>query len=154
MSLSRRIFYNTLVQTLGKVLAVAIGLTTISLLTQYLREKGFGGYSTVIAFLSLFSVMADLGLYLYVVREISRPGADTEKILSNSFGLRLVGAIATLCIGAFASLLFPYDPIVKEAMFIGIAAYVFTSVTRCLSASFKNIWFSIWWSLLKEPGER
>src|SRR3989344_1934306 len=91
-----KIFYNTVAQSLGKIFAAAIGLVTISLLSQHLAEKGFGEYSTVIAFLGVFVVLADFGLYLYVVREISKPGTDSGRVISNALGLRLNVALASL----------------------------------------------------------
>ena len=112
MSVPRKIFYNALAQTFGKVVAVVIGLITVALLTQHLEEKGFGQYSTILAFLGFFVVVADLGLYLYVVREISKPDTDHPKILGNALGLRLTTALLTLSLGAVIAVLFPYDPLV------------------------------------------
>lgn len=138
MSLPRKIFYNTLVQTLGKVLALAIGITTISLLSRHLEEHGFGQYSTVIAFMGLFSVFADFGLYLYVVREISKPDTDRPKIISNALGLRLAAALVFLSTGAALAFFLPYDPIVKKAMIVGAAAFLFISLNQILVGIFQK----------------
>jgi O-antigen/teichoic acid export membrane protein len=138
MSLSRRIFYNTLAQSLGKVFAALIGLVTISVLSQYLREQGFGQYSTVVAFLGFFAVLADFGLYLYVVREISKPQTDHFRILSNALGLRLTAALSTLLLGALLALLFPYDAVVKRTMFLGILAFVSVSLNQVFVGVFQK----------------
>lgn len=146
MSLSTRIFYNTLAQSLGKLFAAGLGLVTTGLLSQHLAEQGFGQYSTVVAFLGLFAVAADLGLYLIVVREISRPSGDHPqgekpqhyKIISNALGLRLTASILFITAGAFIALLFPYDPIVKQTMFVGIAAFLFVSLNQVLIGIFQK----------------
>ncbi len=138
MSLGRRIFYNTIAQTLGKAGAIVIGLVTIAFLSRYLQESGFGQYATVIAFLGFFVVLADLGLYLYVVREISKPETNHPKILSNALGLRLVASLVALVIGAIIALLFPYDPLVKKTMFVGIGAFLFASLNQSLIGVFQK----------------
>lgn len=138
MSLPRKIFYNTLVQTLGKIFALVFGILTISLLSQHLREEGFGQYSTVIALMGLFSIFADFGLYLYVVREISKPETNHAEILSNALGLRLVAAVGLLALGALVGLLLPYDQVVKETMFVGAAAFLFMALNQILVGIFQK----------------
>ena len=138
MSTRRKIFYNTLAQSIGKVIAVALGLFSVALLTRYLGEAGFGQYSTVLAFLGVVAVLADLGLYLIVVREISKANADNSKIISNAIGLRLTTAAGILALGAAAALLLPYDALVKQTMFIGIGAYLFVSLNQVLVGVFQK----------------
>ena len=138
MSVGRRIFYNTAAQTIGKALAVFIGLLTIKLLTGYLGETGFGQYATVLAFQGLFVVLADLGLYMYVVREISQPDTDHTKILSNALGLRLSVAAVSLLGGAVIAGLFPYEPAVKQAMFLAILAFLPVSLNQILVGVFQK----------------
>ncbi len=133
-----KIFYNTAAQSLGKIFAAGIGLVTISLLSQYLAEKGFGQYSTIIAFLGLFVVMADFGLYLYVVREISRPEQDSNKIISNALGLRLTLSGFFLLAGAAIAWFLPYDPIVKKTMFLCVIAFLFVSAGQVLVGIFQK----------------
>ncbi len=138
MSVEKRIFYNTLAQTVGKSFATLLGIVTVALLSRYLKEAGFGQYSTIIAFLGLFSVMADLGLYLFVVREISKPGTNHAQILNNALGLRLAAAVLTLSLGALIALLFPYDPLVKKTMFVGIGVFLFVSINQVLIGVFQK----------------
>ncbi|TSA46417.1 flippase [bacterium] len=138
MSLPRRIFYNTLAQSLGKLFAAFLGLVTVAMLTRHLQENGFGQYSTVVAFLGLLAVLSDLGLYLIVVREISKAGTDHSKIISNALGLRLTGSLLALVFGALVALVFPYEPLVKTTMFVGIAAFVFSSLNQVLIGIFQK----------------
>src|SRR3989344_4741679 len=81
----KKIFYNTLLQSVGKAISVAIGLITIAFLTRFLGDEGFGEYTTVISFMGFFGILADLGLYLVTTKEISKEGADEAKILGNVF---------------------------------------------------------------------
>lgn len=138
MSLGRRIFYNTLAQSLGKIFAVFLGLINLGLLSRYLGERGFGEYATVLAFLGLFVVIADFGLYLYVVREIAKPETNHPKIIGNAMGLRLATALGSLVLGGFIALFFSYDPIVKKTIFLGIAAFLFVSLNQVLVGIFQK----------------
>lgn len=138
MSLGKRIFLNTLTATIGKVVAIAIGLITLAVLTQSLRETGYGQYTTVTAFLQFFITLADLGLYLYIVREISLPGADSRSAISNVLGMRLVFSLVFLASGAVLASFLPYDRVVKQAMFIGIAAFVSVSLNQALFGIFQK----------------
>lgn len=138
MSLPRRIFYNTLAQSAGKLFAAAIGVITVSLLYRYLKDAGFGQYATVLAYLGFFATLADLGLYLIVTREISRAGTDRAKIISNALGLRLAAALALLIFGTLFSLLLPYPPILRASMVVGIGALLFVSLNQVLVGIFQK----------------
>lgn len=138
MSIGRKIFYNTLAQSLGKIFAVIIGLITLGFLSRYLGEQGFGQYSTIIAVLGLFATLADLGLYLYTVREISKAGGDHKKVISNALGLRLVAASSILIIGSVATLALPYDPLVKKTVFVGVLAFLFVALNQVLVGVFQK----------------
>ena len=138
MSTSRRILLSTLAQGLGKIIAVAIGLLTLNLLTQYLDERGFGQYSTVIAFLGFFAVLADFGLYLIVAKEISKSGDDASSTISNALGLRLTASTALLLLGTMLAWILPYEQVVKETMLVGVAAFTFVSISQVLMGIFQK----------------
>src|SRR3989344_5944982 len=54
----KKIFYNTLLQSVGKAISVAIGLITIAFLTRFLGDEGFGEYTTVISFMGFLGILA------------------------------------------------------------------------------------------------
>ena len=123
LNLTQKIAYNALFSAGARIIEVAIALVIIGLTTRYLGDGGFGDYIIVITFVYIFSVIADLGLYSIVVREISREGANEEKIINNAFTLRFVAGFFILGSAFFVSLIFPYSESVK--MGIGIAAVGF-----------------------------
>src|SRR3989338_6912040 len=98
MTVARRIFFNTIYQSAGKILSTAIALVSVGLTTRYLGQTGYGEYTTVISFMGFFGILADLGLYLTATKKISDPGADKKKIRGGIFGLRLVTVIAALTV--------------------------------------------------------
>ena len=123
MSHGRAIARNMLAIVVGKAAVVLLGLITLGILTRELGASGFGRYRTVLTYLSLASVWADLGLYMIVLREISREGADPSRILGNAMTLRLVATSLVLLGGSALSLLLPFDAGVRRGILLGVAGY-------------------------------
>ena len=73
MSSTRRLVAsNTAVQVAGKAVTLAIGLASIAIITRYLGPEDYGKYTLALTYMQLFAVLADVGLFTIVVREISR----------------------------------------------------------------------------------
>ena len=52
-----------------------IGAVSIAVLTRYLGPDDYGRYTLALMYMQLFGVLADVGLYTTVVRDISKePG--------------------------------------------------------------------------------
>lgn len=134
---TRKIALNTIVQVVGRILTTAISLVMIGYLGRYLGHSGFGEYMTVIAFLTFFNVFADLGLYMIVVRELSKAGARCEEILGNAFSFRGFTALMLLLPAPFIALALPYSQAVKAAMFIGAGAFLFLSLHSIIISIFQ-----------------
>ena len=77
---TKKVYWNTIAQLAGKVSTALISIFLIKILTNYLDLEGYGLYSKVYNFLSIFSVIADLGLYTITVREISDHKDNPEKV--------------------------------------------------------------------------
>lgn len=94
----------------------------IKILTGYLDVAGYGLYSKIYNYLSLFAVIADLGLYTITVREISHHLDDkkmVEKISANVLTLRTLSGILICVISlGLAPFLSWYD---SPAALCGIA---------------------------------
>jgi O-antigen/teichoic acid export membrane protein len=138
MVIARKIAYNVAVSSISKVLATGLALVSIGFITRYLGKDGFGDYATVLAFLSFFAAIGDLGLYSISTREISRDGADEEKIMGNIFTLRIVTSLLVLFISPIIVLFFPYSTEVKEAIVIVAASYLFSSTYQVLNGVFQK----------------
>lgn len=138
MVIARKIAYNVAVSSISKVLSTVLALVAIGFITRYLGKEGFGNYATVLAFLSFFSSLADLGLYSISTREISRHGADEKKIMGNIFALRLVSALAVVIISPIVVLFFDYPGEVKAGIVIAAASFVFSSGYQVLNGVFQK----------------
>ncbi len=127
--IARKIAYNTIISAASRIAGTIVALFIIGLTTRYLGQNGFGDYSTILAFLYVFSVLADLGLNSIALREISKSGAAESEIVSHAFSLRFWSGLAVFGIAPLAAWLFPYPAQVKIG--VAIAAFGYW----CLSVS-------------------
>ncbi len=125
---NKKVYINTIAQIAGKVSTALISIVLIKILTNYLDLEGYGLYAKIYNYLSIFSVIADLGLYTVSVREISANKDRPERvrhIAGNILALRTIlgGVIIAVSLG-LAAFLPGYDNRIALAG-VGIAG-VFT----------------------------
>lgn len=138
MSLSKKVAHNTAIQIAGKLISVAAALVALGFITRFLGKDGYGEYSTALAFLSFFGVLADMGLCTILAREFSEEKHSAEWITSNIFTFRLVADIITFTIVPLLALGFNYSSIVKQTIAIGAVAFLFISSAMVLEAVFQK----------------
>lgn len=125
---SIKVFTNTLAQIGGKMSTALISIFLIKILTNYLDVEGYGVYSKIYNYLSLFSVIADLGLYAMSVREISKYRNNPEmmeKIAGCILSLRAGFGVVIIFLSIFVALFLPGYNTFANLLCIGIVG-VFT----------------------------
>ncbi|MFY9457952.1 MAG: flippase [Candidatus Spechtbacterales bacterium] len=137
-SLTRKIASNTLVSYAGRVVSSVFALLTIGLMTRSLGQEGFGQYTIVIAYVSLFVILSDLGLQVLMTREISRAAKGFDEIASNFFSLRLISSLLFLFAGFGAAFAFPYPTEIKIGIGIGALGFFFLSINQLLLGIFQK----------------
>jgi O-antigen/teichoic acid export membrane protein len=93
---TRKIYTNTLAQIGSKILTALISIYLIKILTGYLDIAGYGLYSKIYNYLSIFAVIADLGLYTITVRELTKHQDDpgmVARISGNILSLRTLSGV-------------------------------------------------------------
>ena len=108
------------------------------MLTRYLGTGGFGQYTTIMAFLSFFGVLIDMGLYIILVKKISEPGVDQDSIVSNIFTLRLVSAVIFLGLAPIVVLFFPYPDVVKWGVLITSLSFLGITLNQVMAGVFQK----------------
>ena len=136
--LAKKIAYNIIVSAVSRIIATIVAIVVIGLVTRYLGQEGFGYYSTILAFLYIFSVLADLGLYSIAVRSISKEGADEQTLAGQSFSLRFWAGFLIFGLSAFVVWLFPYPFEVKAGTVIAAFGFWFLSSAQVLMAVFQK----------------
>lgn len=138
MSLTRSIGRNTIIQFGGKFLGTILGALTLGIFQRYISPVGFGAYTTAMAYLGFLSVVADLGLYLVLVKELNKPGADESRVVGNLLGLRWASAAVVLGAGAAVIIFFPYTASVKSAVWIGTGSFIAIAATQLIVGIFQT----------------
>lgn len=138
MEFKKKVAYNLLISVLAKVVTLIIGLVTIGLITRYLGQSGFGEFSTILAFLFVFSVLADLGLYSITLKEISKDGTDEKKIIGNVFSFRLISGFLIFSAAALIGFIFPYSWSIKIGILIASLGYWSMSSSQILIGAFQK----------------
>ena len=91
----RQLLSNTAWLLADKVLRMGLGLLVGVWVARYLGPEQFGLFNYAIALVSLFSVLATLGLNKIVIRDIVRNPTIQDETLGTAFILKVLGGIAT-----------------------------------------------------------
>lgn len=133
-----KISYNMIFAASSRFITALIGLAVISLLSRHLGQAGYGAYSTVLAYVFIFSVMADFGLHTIHVREISRYPQKEQFISSTIFTLRLILLLLVTIMAITISIFLPYSSDIKLGIFIATLFIIFSSLSQILGGIFQK----------------
>lgn len=152
MGKAKKIASNTVISVTARIIGLGLALVIVGLLTRKLKAGGYGNYTTVIAYLSIFTSLADLGLYNFLLRDISREDADEKKLASHVFTIRLVtlALITPLAIGV--AFLLPYPLKVKIGIAIAGTSAVLLSLDQVLMPIFQKYLKMIWVAIAEVIG--
>lgn len=109
-----------------KILRMGVGLFVGVWIARYLGPEQFGHYNFALAFVSLFSAFASLGLDRIVVRDIVKDRSRKDEILGTVFVLKLFGGLIAfgLIIGTIF-ILRPDDNLTHWLVGISAAGMIF-----------------------------
>ncbi len=138
MSLTRRVAHNAIIQIIGKIIGVGIGVFVIAMMTRYLGPEGYGYYTTTVAFLQTFGIVIDFGLTLTTVQFLAAPEASIEKIMRAAIGLRLATAIPFLALAVIVGFFMPYPSVVHIGIAILSFEFLSISVNQVLIGLFQK----------------
>ena len=138
MTLNQSIAKNSLVQLVGKLASLVLGLISVAVMTRYLGLENFGYYTTAIAFLQFFGIIVDFGLSLTTVQMISKPGADVSKTMNAIMTLRVISALIFLTLAPIVILFFPYDPLIKLGVLITVESFFAATLIQTMSGVFQK----------------
>jgi len=138
MSYTRRVAYNTIVQVMGKIITTIISLFLVAALTRYLGVTGYGQYTTIFAFSQFFGVLADFGFFWFLVREISKPNAEQEKIVGNVLTLRTIMAALVFGLSFLIGIFIPQYRAIRLGIGIIAAATFWQTLNGTYVGIFQN----------------
>ncbi|MEK7127460.1 MAG: flippase, partial [Patescibacteria group bacterium] len=117
--LLKTIARNTIFQIAGKIISTTLGVLITILLTRYLGPEGYGQYTFVLVFITMFGVIGDWGFSLITIREASRNLEEAGKIIGNVLVIRLILAVVAMAAAIIAVHLLPYSENIRLLVTIG-----------------------------------
>ena len=114
-----------------------IGVATVGVLARSIGADGLGDYRTALTMLLFAGVVFDFGLYSITLREISRDGDESHRILGNAAALRIVATICAVLVLLLALYLTDYDADVRQGVLIAGAGWVGYQLNDLLRAVFQ-----------------
>lgn len=138
MSLTRALAWNSGVQVVGKVASTALGFLVIALVARALGPEGSGHYYTALAYLQVFGVLADLGLYIVLLKKLAEDPSHADDWASAAFTLRLITALSLLLIAPVTALFTNYSGDIKIAIAIGSVSTFAVVVNQVLVGIFQR----------------
>lgn len=127
-SLRSVILRNTLAITVGGWIIKVLNTVYVILVVRVLGEEGYGQFTTIMAFVGLFSVFFELGLSQYVKRTIAQRREPPEMLFWNLVALRLILAVLGLASIPLIALNLGY----AQGLVIGTLLYTGTFVLSAL----------------------
>lgn len=119
-----------------QILQMGLGLVVGLWVARYLGPDQFGLLNYALAFVSLFSAVASMGLGRIVIRDIASNPECKNETLGTSFGLQFIGGLITLVLTVTViSILKPNDSLTRWLVGIIAAGSIFNAFEAI------NFWF-------------
>ncbi|MBI5466127.1 MAG: flippase [Candidatus Kerfeldbacteria bacterium] len=142
----QKIAQQTVIQVLGKILSLLLGLAVVALMTRALGPEGYGQYTTVIAFLQLTSLLTGFGLSMTVGRELGSGVMPANTLLGNALSFRAITAGVAFAAAPVAAGLLGYpQPLILSMMLVSVgfwAGSITQTITSVFQAKLKSGWLT------------
>ncbi len=123
---------------MGRAIGGLFALVSVGFITRSLGAEGFGSYATIVAYLSIFQILADFGLYNLLTREISQKPDKERYLVSQFLTLRLLIAFLLLSLATALVWVFPYSAQIKLGVVFAASAFLFMSLTQIFMSVFQR----------------
>lgn len=135
MSIAKKILGNTAIQILGKVLSACIALVTVKILSGYFSIAQLGNYGITFEYLALFGALADMGVYTFVLREISKEKNENsqKKLYNTALGLRIFLIASSMILATFCGAFFFWGTSIPVAIAIAAVGTFFVILSGTVS---------------------
>jgi len=92
----KKVAFNTFWLFGDRILKLLIGLVVSVIVTRYLGPENYGILSYILAYTSLFTGIASMGLEKILTKELAINSDDKENILGSGFVLQLTGSLVAM----------------------------------------------------------
>jgi O-antigen/teichoic acid export membrane protein len=121
----RRYFLNTGWMFMGQFLSLVVAFFIGAWIARYLGPSQYGIFQYAIAFVSLFSVIANLGIDVILNRELVKQPEKRDELLGTGFRLKLIGGVFTILLILVAIFFINFDSLSRLLIIIYSFSFVF-----------------------------
>lgn len=118
MTLTKKIFHNTIIQVTGKIISTVLGLLTIMIMMRYLGAEQFGWYVTAVSFLQFIGILSDFGFTITTSAMLGEAHFEKRALINTIFTWRFITALIFNGLAPLLILFSPYPTEVKTAVII------------------------------------
>jgi O-antigen/teichoic acid export membrane protein len=137
INLRKILIKNTFYLALSEGISMVILFLISVLVARNLGDTVYGQFAFVLAFAQIWQVIADFGLTMIAVREISTSSQNTSKLLNNLLSLKIIIGLATYIL-IFASAFIIHKPFfIKELILIAGLYLIIYTTAELLRAVFR-----------------
>lgn len=148
MSEVKKIAKNSLWLITGEGISKIAIFFLVFILARKISVADFGKYNLAFSFVMIFSVMNDMGLNIFLFREVARNRDFLSKYLSNILVMRIIlSVIFFATVSIFAAIL-KYSSELIKLIYLFAVWSSFTSLTYVFRTSFKAMEIMKWDALL------
>jgi O-antigen/teichoic acid export membrane protein len=137
-NITARVARNTVALTISKIVQIAYGLLTASIIARYLKVELFGQYTFITAIIAVLIPFLYFGMQRIVIRDIARDKDKASDYFGAALILRTVLSLLMI-IGITVTLRFINLP--REAV-IAIYIFAFSEIFMSFADIFVNIYIS------------
>ncbi len=127
-ALGRIIAKNALFVTFGSFALKAVNFLFSVFVVRRLGDERFGQYSTILAFVGLFQIFAELGISQYVMREIARDRSKAAGLFWNLVAVRILLALFGIAGITIAAIEIGYSPLLVTGVLFYTVSFLLSAI--------------------------
>ena len=138
LSLRKKVALSTTSQSLGNLLIALGGVAVVRITTHQLGPGDYGTFALIVTYVTLFTMLADMGVTAMTTIELGKGQTDRSAVLSSALSFRVALSIILIpVIQGSAFLLYPHETSLFRAA-LGAMSFdaLFVTLQVTLSAAF------------------
>ena len=138
LSLSAKVGLSTGSQSVGSLLIALGGVAVVRITTHRLGPSEYGTFALIVTYVTLFTMLADLGITAMTSIELGKQQADHSSILSSALSFRVAVSLALIpLIQVSALILYPHETgLFRIALAVMSLDVLFATLQVTLSTAF------------------
>ena len=139
MSETRKIAKNTAFSALSLIMRLVSNAVLVLVIARRLGVDRYGQFAFALAFAHMFSMFADFGLDVLVVKEVAQNPRDFSKLANNTLSLKAVLSVVTVLAAAIVINVLKYSTDVKLLVYIAVLSAVIFELVMYLTALLRSV---------------